>query len=409
MERTGCVIAGGGPAGIMLGLLLARAGVQVTVLEKHGDFLRDFRGDTVHPTTLDLLDELGLGDEFAKLPARVLNQVQLPVRNGLQTLVSLRNLPGKHKYIAMVPQWDLLNLLARAAQREPNFRLRMNTEAVGLILGEGAVRGCVYRTSEGERGEIHAELTVACDGRNSVLRAEANLPVREWSTPMDAWWFRLPRTEIDPAGAIPVATARRVAVLLDRGDYWQCASIIAKGSDAVARQGPVAEVVRPLAEAVPWLRDRVDVLTEWDQVQLLNVRLDRLRRWYSEGFLCLGDAAHAMSPVAGVGINLAIQDAVAAARTLAPPLLSGRVRLRDLARVQRRRTFPTAVTQGIQRLVHARVIGPALSGRLDIANADRAPLTVRVFARIPYVRGIPPYLIARGIRPEHAPGFARRI
>ncbi|MCP2278988.1 FAD-dependent oxidoreductase [Nocardia amikacinitolerans] len=408
MERTTCLVVGGGPAGIVLGLLLARAGVEVTVLEKHGDFLRDFRGDTVHPTTLDLLDELGLGEEFAKLPARRLDSILLPVGGSLQTLASLKNLPGKHKYIAMVPQWDLLDLLARAADREPTFRLRMNTEATGLIFAEGRVAGVKYRTADGGTGAIEAALTVACDGRGSVLRASAGLRSRRWATPMDVWWFRLPRTGIDPAGSIPIVTARRAAIMLDRGDYWQCATLIAKGSDAAARRGPVGAITREMAAAAPWLTDRVDTLRDWDEVKLLDVQLDRLERWYTDGLLCLGDAAHAMSPAGGVGINLAVQDAVAAARILAAPLLSGRVGVAELARVQRRRWFPTVVTQNIQRLLHVAVIRPALSGQVDLTRADNAPWPIRVLRRIPVVRSVPPFLIARGVLPEHAPGFARR-
>lgn len=408
MEQTTCLVVGGGPAGMILGLLLARAGVDVTVLEKHKDFLRDFRGDTVHPTTLDLLDELGLGAEFAKLGARKLDQVALPTTGGLQPLASLKNLPGKHKYIAMVPQWDLLDLLARTAGQEPSFHLRMNTEATELVRSGGKVAGVAYRTTDGVSGEIRADLTVACDGRSSVLRAAAGLPSRSWPTPMDVWWFRLPRTGIDPAGAIPIVTAHRAAVLLDRGDYWQCATLIAKGTDAAARRGPVEEIMRTMSDSVPWLKDRVDALTSWDEVKLLDVQLDRLTEWYADGLLCIGDAAHAMSPVAGVGINLAVQDAVAAARILAAPLIAGTVSTRDLARVQRRRSLPTSVTQGLQRFLHARAIQPALAGSINIAGSPRAPLPIRVIRRIPVIRSIPPYLVARVIRPEHAPTFARR-
>ncbi|MEV6429047.1 FAD-dependent oxidoreductase [Nocardia sp. NPDC051463] len=408
MERTRCLVVGGGPAGMILGLLLARAGVAVTVLEKHKDFLRDFRGDTVHPSTLDLLDELGLGAEFAKLPARKVDQVQLPTATGVQALFTLENLPGKHKYIAMVPQWDLLDLLARTAAAEPTFQLRMNTEATDLIWVDGRVGGVAYRTVDGATGAIEADLTVACDGRGSLLRSVAGLPARTWSTPMDVWWFRLPRTELDPVGTLPIVTSRRVAILLDRGDYWQCATLIAKGTDGTARRGPVGEVVRTIADAAPWLCDRVDVLTGWDEVKLLEVKLDRLTKWYTNGLLCLGDAAHAMSPVGGVGINLAVQDAVAAARILAAPLLSGAVGTGDLARVQRRRIFPTVVTQALQRFLHTWAIGPALEGRIEIATASRAPLPVRIVRRIPVLRDVPPFLLARGALPEHAPDFARR-
>ncbi|MFD0361090.1 FAD-dependent oxidoreductase [Nocardia sp. GCM10030253] len=408
MDRTTCLVVGGGPAGMVLGLLLARAGIDVMVLEKHKDFLRDFRGDTVHPTTLDLLDELGLGEEFAKLRARKLDQIQLPIGGSTQPLATLKYLPGKHKYIAMVPQWDLLDLLARSADQEPSFRLRMNTEAMEVIRDGGRICGVGYRTADGNTGEIRADLTVACDGRDSILRAAAGLRSHSWPTPMDVWWFRLPRTNIDPAGAIAVVNANRAAVLLDRGDYWQCATLIAKGSDQAVRGGPVSEIVRSMADAAPWLRDRVHALHSWDEVKLLDVKLDRLQRWYTDGLLCIGDAAHAMSPAGGVGINLAVQDAVAAARILAAPLCSGTVSEAQLAAVQRRRTAPTVVTQGLQRFLHARVIRPAVAGRIDIANAARAPLPLRIFRRTPFVRGILPFLLARGILPEHAPDFARR-
>jgi 2-polyprenyl-6-methoxyphenol hydroxylase-like FAD-dependent oxidoreductase len=391
-----------------LGLLLARAGVEVTVLEKHGDFLRDFRGDTVHPTTLDLLDELGLGEEFAKLPQRRLTSVQLPIRGRMFTVASLDRLPGAHKYIAMVPQWDLLNLLARAADSEPTFRLRMNTEATDVIREDGRVVGARYRTKDGDIGEIRADLTVACDGRTSALRAAAGLGSRRWATPFDVWWFRIPRNDTDPAGAIPFLTPHRFALMFDRGDYWQCATLIAKGSDPALRQGPVTEIMRSMADVVPWLADRTEAVHSWDEVKLLDVKLDRLDRWYADGLLCLGDAAHAMSPVGGVGINLAVQDAVAAARILAPKLLSHQVTTADLARVQRRRIVPTVVTQGVQQVMHAQVIRPAVSGTLNVSDAARPPLPLRVLRRLPIIRSIPPYLVARGVLPEHAPDFARR-
>ncbi|MBF6332129.1 FAD-dependent oxidoreductase [Nocardia transvalensis] len=408
MERTTCLVAGGGPAGIVFALLAARAGVDVTVLEKHDDFLRDFRGDTVHPTTLDLLDELGLGEEFAKLPQRRLTAVQLPLRGRMFTFASFENLPGRHKYIAMVPQWDLLDLLARAADQEPSFRLRMHTEATDLVREGGRVVGVRYRTDDGDTGEIRADLTLACDGRGSVLRAAAGLGSHRWATPFDVWWFRIPRHDTDPAGAVPVLTADRVAIMLDRGDYWQCATLIAKGSDPALRRGPVTEIMRTMADAVPWLADRIEAVRDWDEVRLLDVKLDRLDRWYTDGFLCLGDAAHAMSPVGGVGINLAVQDAVAAARILVPKLLSHQVSVADLARVQRRRTLPTVVTQRMQRFMHAVAIGPAVSGRLNVSNSDRTPVPLRVFRRLPVIRSLPPFLVARGILPEHAPDFARR-
>jgi 2-polyprenyl-6-methoxyphenol hydroxylase-like FAD-dependent oxidoreductase len=407
-ERTTCLVAGGGPAGMVLGLLLARAGVEVTVLEKHGDFLRDFRGDTVHPSTMDLLDELGLGEQFAKLPQSKLERAQVPYANGTLVLGDFTQLRGKHPYIAMVPQWDLLDLLAGAAKQEASFTLRMQTEATGLVVEDGRITGAEYRTRDGETGRIMADLTVACDGRTSVLRKAAALRVRDWPTPLDVWWFRLPRKETDPSGAVGVVSHHRAAVLLDRGTYWQCATLIKKGTDPEQRTGPVRDMVASIAESAPWLDDRLDALTSWDDVKLLDVRLDRLSRWYRDGLLCLGDAAHAMSPVGGVGINLAVQDAVAAATLLAAPLREGTLTTADLAKVQRRRMPPTVVVQGMQRFLHARVLSRALAGDIDIVNREKPPVPMRLIERFPKLRAIPAYAIGYGVRPEHAPDFARR-
>ncbi|MFE3002529.1 FAD-dependent oxidoreductase [Nocardia sp. NPDC059246] len=409
MERTTCLIVGGGPAGMFLGLLLARGGIEVTVLEKHGDFLRDFRGDTVHPTTLDLIDALGLREDFAKLPQRRLTTVQIPIGGRMESLASFSHLPGRHKYVAMVPQWDLLDLLARVGDAEPAFRLRMNTEAVDLVREDGVVAGVSYRTKDGVTGEIRADLTVACDGRASVLRAAAGLSVRDWPTPFDAWWFRIPRNSTDPAGLVPVVSAHRMVVMFDRGDFWQSATLIAKGSDAELRaRHPVAEIMRSLAAVVPWLADRTDALRSWDEVKLLNVKLDRLDRWYTDGLLCIGDAAHAMSPIGGVGINLAVQDAIATARILAPKLLSHTVTTADLARVQRRRMLPTVVIQGMQRLAHTQIVRPAVGGRLNVSNSRETPVALKIFRRIPVIRSLPAFLVARGVIPEPVPDFARR-
>jgi 2-polyprenyl-6-methoxyphenol hydroxylase-like FAD-dependent oxidoreductase len=407
-ERTTCLVAGGGPAGMVLGLLLARAGVEVTVLEKHADFLRDFRGDTVHPTTLDLLDELGLGEEFARLPQSHVQQVGLPTAEGVVRFGDFTQLKGPHNYIAMVPQWDLLDLLADAAKQESTFTLRMETEAVDLVREHGRVVGVKYRTAAGETGEIRADLTVASDGRHSVLRKAANLRVLDFPTPMDVWWFRLPREESDPRGVVGAMSSSRAVVLLDRNDYWQTATLIRKGSDAQQRRQPVSAMVASIAEVVPFLADRVDAVKSWDEVKLLDVRVDRVSRWYQDGLLLIGDAAHAMSPVGGVGINLAVQDAVATARLLAKPLLDGTVTTRDLAKVQRRRLLPTLATQGAQRFLHKRVLRPALAGKIEIARATKLPLPVRVMKRFPWFRRIPAYVVGRGIRPEHAPAFARR-
>jgi len=407
-ERTTCLVTGGGPAGMVLGLLLARAGVEVTVLEKHGDFLRDFRGDTVHPTTLDLLDELGLGEEFARLPQRHISQARVPYGKGTVTLADLGTLRGKHNYIAMVPQWDLLDLLARAAKEEPSFTLRMHTEATGLVIEDGRVEGVEYRTKDGATGRIHADLTVAADGRTSVLRAAAGMTVRDYPTPMDVWWFKLPREQDDPAGIVGLVSDRRATVLLDRGDYWQAALLLHKGTDAELRTKPVASVVESLSTAAPWLADRTNAIKSWDQVKLLDVKLDRLAQWYCKGFLCIGDAAHAMSPIGGVGINLAVQDAVAAGRLLAEPLRRGTLSTKDLARVQRRRMPHTVVIQGLQRFLHDKALRPTLAGEIEIARAERPPLPIRLIERFRWLRRIPAYVIGRGVRPEHAPDFARR-
>ncbi|MGH3858441.1 FAD-dependent oxidoreductase, partial [Actinokineospora sp.] len=299
MDRTTVCVAGGGPAGMVLGLLLARAGIEVTVLEKHDDFLRDFRGDTVHPPTLDLLDDLGLGEQFAALPQSRIQQVQVPYKGGSLVLGDLSLLRGRHDYIAMVPQWDLLDLLAKAAREEPTFTLRMGTEATGLIRENGRVTGVTYTTRDGGSGQIQADLTVACDGRTSLLRARAGLRSKSYPTPMDVWWYRLLKHDGDPSGIVGLLGNHRAAVMIDRADYWQCATLIRKGTDAEARKTPIENLMRDMADAAPWLADRADALSSWDDVKVLDVKLDRLTKWHIDGLLCLGDAAHAMSPVGG--------------------------------------------------------------------------------------------------------------
>ena len=408
MIRTMVCVVGGGPAGMVLGLLLARAGIEVTVLEKHSDFLRDFRGDTVHPPTLDLLDDLGLGDEFAKIKQRRIDSVGLPYQGQIVQVGDLSQLKGKHPYIAMVPQWDFLDLLKRAASAEPTFSLRMETEATGLVREGERVVGVTYQTRDGESGEIRADLTVACDGRSSLLRASAHLAPKSWPTPMDVWWFRLPRHDSDPSGIVGNITAARAAVMIDRGEYWQCAVLIGKGTDKAARKGDVSTIVGQLAVGTPWLADRVSALESWDEVKVLDVKLDRLRRWHVDGLLCIGDAAHAMSPVGGVGINLAVQDAIAAAGLLAGKIKQGTLTAKDLDRVRRRRLLPTVVLQTVQRFVHRIAIGPVVRGEVDVAGSDRLPLPMRVLERVPRLRTLPAYVLGRGVRTEPTPVFARR-
>ena len=405
-ERASCVVVGGGPAGMVLGLLLARARVGVTVLEKHGDFLRDFRGDTVHPSTLQLLDELGLGERFERLPQSRLHEVAFPLdARRTVVLADFRGLKVPHPYVAMVPQWDLLNLLADAARDEPTFTLRMRTEVTGLLHGSGRVLGVRYRTQEGETGEIRADLVVACDGRGSLVRNQARLRLREFPVPIDAWWFRLPRTQLDnPSALTPRAGNGRFALVIPRQDYLQLAYIARKGSDPELRARGIESFRRDIAELMPDLADRVDSLASMDDVKHLDVRLNRLHRWHADGLLCIGDAAHAMSPVGGVGINLAVQDAVAAAARLAGPLRRGTLAPDDLAAVRTRRLPPTILLQSMQRLMHRALVRPILEGR---RSGPPRPV-VAVLRHAPRVSYWTAYLIGVGPRPEHAPAFARR-
>ena len=400
-DTTTCAIVGGGPAGMVLGLLLARAGVTVTLLEKHADFLRDFRGDTVHPSTLRLLDELGLWDRFTAIPQSRVEAASLTVRGESLTMVDFRRLRQPHPYIAMVPQWDLLNLLAEAAEAEPSFTLLMRHEARGLVYDGGRVAGVRYRGPDGD-GELRADLTVACDGRWSVLRRQSGLPAREWPAPFDVWWFRVPRDSAAQYSLIPRTAPGRVLIMIPREGYFQIAYMIPKGSDSELR----ARGLPAFRDEVASLAPEADVsqLTSWDDVKFLDVQLNRLKRWYAPGLLCIGDAAHAMSPIGGVGINVAVQDAVGAATLLAEPLRHGQVTERDLAAVQRRRMPAAALIQAAQRLLHRRLMGPILGGE----SADPPAALVKLLGRLPWLAVIPAYVVGVGIRPEHAPPFARR-
>lgn len=408
MERTGCVVVGGGPAGMMLGLLLARAGVEVTVLEKHGDFLRDFRGDTVHASTIRLIDELGLGDQFRKLPQSRLNAAAIPLPGGgMLTLGDFSSLKPPYNYIAMMPQWDFLSFLAGEAAREPTFTLLMEHEATSLMSDGGRVTGVRYRTRRGSEGAILADLVVATDGRHSVLRRAAGLQPKEFPVPFDTWWFKLPRHASEKgavAGIVPAFRGTEAMIALFRDDYYQMGYLGPKGTDARIRAEGLERFRQRVAGLRPDLADRVDSIRSLDDLHMLDVRLDRLRRWYVDGLLCIGDAAHAMSPAGGVGINLAIQDAVAAAARLAPALLRGQVTVQDLAAVERRRRMPTVVVQTVQRIMHRAVFVPLFAGR----RSGVPRVVVFVARHVPAVTRLMPRLIAFGPRPEHAPGFARR-
>jgi 2-polyprenyl-6-methoxyphenol hydroxylase-like FAD-dependent oxidoreductase len=390
---------------MMLGLLLARAGIDVTVMEKHADFLRDFRGDTVHASTLRLLDELGLAEAFAAVPHHMIESVTATIQD-TPVRVDLTKLPGRHKHIALVPQWDFLEMLATAAAAEPSFRLMRSTEVLEPIRSGGRVEGVRYRAADGTVGEMRSDLVVACDGRASTLRSAAGLTPRNFGAPMDVWWFRLPRYDGDPAGLNGIFQSGHGCALIDRGDYFQIAYLIRKGADSTMRADGIESLRRQITELAPWLADRVGTLTSFDEVKLLDVQLNRLRRWYTDGLLLIGDAAHAMSPIGGVGINLAVADAVAAGRILAEPLRRGSVSTRDLARIQARRWLPAAVIQRVQRLVQDRAIAVALGVPGDAVGA--APLGVRIAARVPALRAVVGYGVAIGPLPEHAPGYARR-
>ncbi|CAH2604591.1 FAD-dependent oxidoreductase [Rhodovastum atsumiense] len=399
--ETTCCIAGGGPAGVMLGNLLARAGVAVLVLEKHADFLRDFRGDTIHPSTLGVMAELGLLEELLRLPHQPAHELAAVIDGARFAIADFSALPVRCPFIAFMPQWDFLDFLARDAARHPGFHLRMQAEVTGLLTEAGRVVGVQARTPAGPL-EVRADLVVGVDGRGSIVRQAARLPVRRLGAPMDVLWFRLPREASDPQESMGVFGAGEILVLIDRGGHWQCGYVIPKGGFEALRARGLPDFHARLARLAPFLAARAAAVTAWEAVKLLTVAVDRLRAWSRPGLLCIGDAAHAMSPIGGVGINLAIQDAVAAANLLAAPLRERRLRVSDLRRVQRRRAWPTWATQRLQVLAQGRIIARVLGGR----QAPRPPLPVRLLARLPWLRRVPARLIGLGLRPEHVdPGL----
>lgn len=406
--RTTCAVVGGGPAGLVLALLLARAGVDVTVLEKHADFLRDFRGDTVHPTTLAALEDLGLLERFSALPHSRIERITTPDASGQPVVVSdYTRLRVRHPYIAMVPQWDLLDLLADAAQAEPSFTLLREHEVTGVVRAGDRVTGVAYTAPTGA-GVLHADLVVACDGRWSAVRRATGLRSRQFPVPFDVWWFKVPTDRAVGGSLVPRIGHGRALIMIPREGYLQMALLGRKGEDDALRARGVEAFRAEVAAIVPEAADELEALTSMDDVKHLDVRLERLLRWSAPGVLCLGDAAHAMSPVGGVGINLAVQDAIAAARLLAEPLRAGAFAgpfpERLVARVQARRTFPTVVLQGLQRVMHARAVVPALDGE-DQGMPEPA---ARLFRRFPALSVLPAFLVGVGPRPEKVPGWAVR-
>lgn len=381
---------------MMLGLLLARQGVEVAVLEKHADFLRDFRGDTIHPSTLQVMQELGLLDQLLALPHDRVDTMAMQVASDTIHLADLRHLPTRCKFVALMPQWDFLDFLAAQAKRYPTFHLLMKTQATGLMF-EGTQVAGVSAQSPDDHVEIHADLVVAADGRHSTLRPSAGLEVSVLGAPMDVLWMRLSRKSGDPPQIMGKIAAGRMMVMLNRTTYWQCAYLIPKGGFDTIRQAGLEAFRADLTRLVPWLGDRPAELKDWDQVKLLTVAVDRLERWYRPGLLCIGDAAHAMSPIGGVGINLAVQDAVATANILGPVLQRGPARESDLAAVQERRMWPTKMTQAMQIQIQNRLVTRVLAG----GGGGRAPLFFRLFNHLPLLRRIPARFIGMGFRPEH--------
>jgi len=399
--QTRCVIVGGGPAGMMAGYLLARSGVQAAVLEKHADFNRDFRGDTIHPSTLELMHELGLLDEFLKQPHQEVRELRAVINGQIVPIADFTKLPTRCKFIAFMPQWDFLNFLSGHAKRFPSFQLHMQTEVVDLLIENERVTGVRARTPRGEL-EARADLVIGADGRHSIVQARAGFERREFGVPIDVLWMRISKKQDDPEQSFGFFQHGKLLVLLGRGDYWQCGFVIPKGGFDEIKALGLPRFQEDIVSFAGFLRDRVAELDDWSKIKLLTVQINRLRDWCREGLLCIGDSAHAMSPAGGVGINLAIQDAVATANLLAEKLRSGPVSVDDLRKVQARREWPTRLIQGMQVFIHQRIVTGRASG-----DKQSLPFVVRLLKWFPSLRQFPARFIGLGPRPEHFRSLSR--
>jgi 2-polyprenyl-6-methoxyphenol hydroxylase-like FAD-dependent oxidoreductase len=394
-SRATCCIVGGGPAGVMTGFLLARSGVKVIVLEKHKDFFRDFRGDTVHPSTLQLFYELGLLQQFLKIPHQEMPTIGGRFGSYAFTAADFRHLPTHCKFVALMPQWDLLNFLAEQGRQFSGFDLRMEHEATGLLTSNGRIIGVEARTPS-ETVQIAADLVIGCDGRHSIIRQAANMEVVELGVPIDVLWFHISRKSSDPEASLGNVNYGKALVLINRSEYFQAGLIIRKGSfDQIQQQGLDA-FQQSIARIAPFLGDRVSELKDWEQIKLLSVQINRLLRWHRPGLLCIGDAAHAMSPAGGVGINLAVQDAVATANLLARPLREGTITEDSLAQIQARREFPVRVTQRAQAMAHK-----GLAHIFDNPGPAQAPWQLKLVVHIPGIQRLLGRAVGMGVRPEH--------